>query len=505
MDRRQFIRCTAVAAVPAALAGCGASMPTVSRQPRPEDALLDAFGVDGRGLARVLETLGRNGADFGEVFFQHHRERQLRAVDGQLLSAKNGSIQGAGLRVVRNGESGFAVAESLDEATLRAAAGTASDSLSAGEARAASAAVITTTPDRYGVERPWSEVLVRRRYDIVDQLDTLVRQADSAVTATEILLTDVDDEVLIARLDGRIVADRRPMTRLSVQVSIREAGTTHTGFASLSGRHGDSYFTQERLGSLAGDAVRRTRQLFEARTPPAGELPVVLAAGASGVVIHETLGHALEADLVVNGSSRYRDAIGDAIASAELTVIDDPTLPGERGSLNVDDEGEPAERRVLVEAGTLRSFVQDRASAAALGSTVAGNGRRESYRHAPIPRMSNTYIDNGSHEPDELLDAMDRGIIAETYTGGGVDTRTGRFRFRVRNGWYVENGQRRVPVRDFEISGTGPELLQGVSMVANDRRMDAAGWTRGKNGQTVPVSHGMPSVLVDSLGVRPLS
>ncbi len=505
MHRRQFLRSAAVAAVPAVLSGCGATMPSVSSQPRPEDALLESFAIDSRGLARVLTALGQNGADFGEVYFQRQRARRLRSIDGELLSARNEHRQGAGLRVVRSGATGFAVSESFDNAALQSAARAAAGALTADDPLVLSPVVIGRAPDRYPVERRWSDVAVLRRNDIVRQLEIVLRRADSAVTATEINLTDIDDEILIARLDGLVVADQRPMTRLSLQVSIREGDVTHTGFASLSGRQGDVWFTSERLQALATEAVDRTRQLFEARTPPAGELPVVLAAGSSGVVFHETLGHALEADLVASGMSPYSDALGESIASPEVTLMDDPTLPGARGTLNVDDEGEPAEQRVLVEKGRLRSFVHDRSSAAASGQTVAGNGRRASYRHSPLPRMSNTCIANGSHEPDELLAAMGRGIIAETYTGGGVDARTGQFRFRVRNGWYVEDGRRRVPVRDFEIAGASSALPRRVSMVANDWRMDTAGWTSGKKNQTVPVSQGMPSVLVEGLEVRPLS
>lgn len=429
----------------------------------------------------------------------------MRVLDGEILSIQNGLLQGAGLRVVRDTNVGYAVSNALDPQSLTTAAGVSASAIAGGDPRVSSPLIVTPVPDRYPVRRHWEDVTVARRRAIVERLDSLLRQRDAAISGVEINFADVDDEILIARLDGQLVADRRPMTRLSVRISITDEGITHAGFASLSGRRGEAWYSENRLQGVVEDVVRRTRQLFEARMPPAGELPVILAAGGGGVVIHEIIGHALEADLAMSGSSPFRAAVGDSVASSEVTIIDNPTLPGERGSLNVDDEGEAAESRTLIEAGTLTSYVHDRYSARANDQSVPGSGRRESFRHAPLPRMSNTYMDNGRREPDELLDAMGRGVVAESITGGGVDRLSGRFRFRVRGGWFVDSGRKRVPVRDFEISGAGPEFLGNVSMVANDWRMDPAGWTCGKKGQTVPVSQGTPSILVNGLDVRPMS
>ena len=505
MHRREFLRCAAVAAVPGVLGGCAVTAPVSPAEPSAVDALLERFAIDSDDVSRILQTLGSRGADFGEMFIQHRRDRRVRALDGEVLSAQNGSVQGAGLRVVRDTDVGFAVSEALDARSMAAAAEASSASLAGAEPVASSPLIVGTVADRYPVERDWTLVTIARRRAIVQRLDALLRQQDAAITGVDINLNDVDDEILIARLDGRVVADHRPMTRLSVRVSITDEGVTHTGFASLSGRRGDAWFTEDRLSAVAEDVVFKTRELFEARTPPGGELPVILAAGGGGVVIHEIIGHALEADLATSGSSPFGVALGESVANSEVTVIDNPGLPGERGSLNVDDEGEVAEQRTLIEAGTLTSFVHDRYSARDDDRSVAGSGRRESFRHAPLPRMSNTYVDNGRREPGELLEAMGRGVIVDSITGGGIDRLTGNFRFRVRSGWFVDGGQRRVPVRDFEISGAGPEFLRNMSMVANDWRMDAAGWTCGKKGQTVPVSQGTPSILVNGLNVRPLS
>ncbi len=505
MHRREFLRCAAVAGTPIVLGGCAVTAPIAPAEPSAADALLEDFELSSRDVSRLLQTLGSRGADFGEVYLQRRRERRVRALDGEILSVQNGHVQGAGLRVVRGDDVGFAVSEGLDARSLATAAEASATTLVAAEPMATSPLIVGAVADRYPVQRDWQRVSVARRRTIVERLDALLRQQDVAVASAEINFNDVDEEILIVRLDGRVVADRRPMTRLSVRLSITDEGVTHVGFASLSGRRGDAWYTDDQLQTAAEDVVRRTRQLFDARMPPGGELPVILAAGGGGVVVHEIIGHALEADLATSGSSPFRLALGESVANTEVTVIDNPSLPGERGSLNVDDEGEAAEPRTLIDAGTLTSYVHDRYSARAGDQSVPGSGRRESFRHAPLPRMSNTYMDNGRREPGELLEAMGRGVIAESITGGAVDRLTGRFRFRVKSGWFVDGGRKRVPVRDFEISGAGPEFLGDVSMVANDWRMDPAGWTCGKKGQTVPVSQGTPSILVNGLDIRPLS
>jgi len=295
------------------------------------------------------------------------------------------------------------------------------------------------------------------------------------------------------------------MSRLSVQTTMVRDGETQSGFASVAARAGLSYYTEQRLDALVQQALERTRILFDARRPPIGEMPVVLAAGTSGVLLHEAIGHAFEADFVSNGKSPYRDALGSAIADASITIVDQGTMPGERGALNVDDEGVVCRRNVLVEAGRLRGFLHDRQSARAFGVDATGSGRRESYRHTPLPRMTCTFMEDGAHEREELVAAMGRGVLAETFIGGTVDLGNGDFEFAAKHGWLVEKGRLLMPIRDFKLVGNGPDMLRDITMLANDATMDSGGWTCGKNGQVVPVSQGMPSALVARIGLASIN
>lgn len=503
MKRRDLLKGAALAALPAAIAGCSVPPPPTARESRPEDAWLDRFGIDDTAIARARRELGGRGADFGEIFLQERRV-SLTRLGGDAPAATRVTVQsGAGLRSVRGADVGFAATDEL----------TADAILGAGRAAARGAAVDTvlapfsTFEETHSGESAgagWSAVDDGLRRDIVERLERQVRAADTAVTDVDVRLEDIDERVFLATIDGQMLGDRRPMLRLSVQAGLEVRGASHRGFASIAGRRLPDWIDAERLSGLAERVIADARMQLDARSAPAGELPIVLAAGASGVVIHEALGHAFEADFVAEAESPLGERTGERIASDAITLIDDATRPGERGALAIDDEGKPGRRTVLVNRGRLASFLYDRRLAARAGRDSTGNGRRESYRHAPLPRMTTTFIENGSAEPDELLERMGRGVIAESFAGGAVDLGGGEFRFRVRSGWFVEEGRRSVPLRDFEIVGNGLALLRDVELVANDFQMDPAGWLCGKRGQSVPVAHGMPSVLVRRVGVLPL-
>ena len=252
---------------------------------------------------------------------------------------------------------------------------------------------------------------------------------------------------------------------------------------------------------MTREAVERTMMLFDARRPPAGEMPVILAAGAGGIVLHEAIGHALEADFVRDGASVYAGRLGAAVAEPFVTVVDQATIPHERGALNCDDEGHPTGRNVLVENGVLTAYLHDAISARHYRHSPTGSGRRESYRFAPMPRMTCTFLEAGPHTRDEIIAAVDRGVICETFTTGQVELGAGNFTFNIKNGWLVEGGRVTSPLKDFTITGNGPDTLRAIEMVADDARLDAGGWTCGKKGQTVPVSQGMPTTLVAKLRV----
>ncbi len=491
----------AVLSMPSFVAACGPKTPVVVG-PQPDDPFLAWFGVTREVLQRVLAALGERGADHGEIYLQHSRTARVAMDDGVVSRAGLGIEQGAGLRVVVGDQVGYAFTEDLTEESLigaaRIAAGIAATGTPVPPVEAFSAHGVG---DRYRIAVPWSEVGVTDRIALVQKAEGLARAGDPAISKVSVSLADTDEKVLIADLQGNVTVDDRPMSRLWVTVTATKDGQSQTNSSNLAGRRGLDFYSDERLQLVAKQAVDRTMVLFDAKRPKAGEWPVVLAAGASGILLHEAIGHGMEADFNRKGTSIYSTMIGKEIAPSFVTIVDDGTQPGERGALNVDDEGTPAEKTVLVENGVLKTYLHDRISARHYGIASTGSGRRESYRHVPLPRMRSTYMENGPHSEEEILSGIEYGIVAETFTNGQVQIGAGDFTFFVKNGWLVENGKKTVPIKDVNIIGNGPEALRNVTRVAADGKLDTGGWTCGKDGQGVPVSQGMPTVLVSRLGV----
>jgi len=490
----------ALVTLPPFIAGCGVVPATEAAAPAPANPFLDWFGLDERRLSRTLSTLGQNGGDFGEIYLQHARRTHLVLEDGEFFPATADIEQGAGLRVVRGESVGFAHTEDLTTEGLER---TAREAARGGAAAGLDLPALAASPagGLYVVETHWSDVATAEKRAIIESLDRAARNSNPAVSRVRIEWRDSDERIVIATLDGRLITDRRPLTSLSVEIGITRDGVTHTAFASTSAREGPAWYDAERLDRLAADAAGRALLRFEARRPPEGELPVILAAGAGGILLHEAVGHALEGDLLASGASHYAGRSGQRAGSEAVTLVDDATLAHRRGSLNVDDEGSRTNRNVLIENGILRSGLHDRLSARRTGSTTTGSARRESFRHPPLPRMTCTLIEDGAADPVELVDSVALGILAETFAPGRLDPASGDFRFPVTDGWLIENGRRTLPIRDTSISGKASALLGNVTAVANDGRLHGGGWTCGKAGQRVPVSVGMPSVLVAGLAV----
>jgi len=508
-SRRRFLghatTSSGLLVMPAFLAGCGIQPARTVSAPLPDDPFYEWFGIDERGIVRVMSRLTANGADTADLYFQHRRQTLLRMDHGELRPGSAEITQGLGLRVTRDSSVGHAATEDLSADGMLAAADEAAASVVGGASAGLPGFVPSAEGGLYVTAAPWADVAIQSKRPVLELADRLARESDGSVDNVTVSWSDTDERVLIATADGRLVKDYRPMTRLSVQVAATRNGVTHSGFANIAARAGIAWYSDERVAELVRTAVDRTLVLFDARIPPSGEFPVVLAAGTSGVLLHEAIGHALEADFIERGDSAYAGRIGERIAVPAVNLVDEGTLAGERGALNYDDEGQACRRNVLVEDGTLRSYLHDNGTARRNGVDATGSGRRQTYRHLPMPRMTCTYLENGSHERDELIAAIDHGILAETFTAGNVQLGAGDYDFVVRNGWLIEGGRLRMPLRDFRLIGNGPDTLAGIRMVANDFRMDPGGWTCGKNGQRVPVSQGMPSVLVDGLAVQPLA
>lgn len=459
------------------------------------------FGIDEARVRRVLAEATARGADFADLFFQHSLGAMVQLEDGIVSSASTWVDRGVGVRVVIGEQTGYAYSESLDLAPMLHAARTAAAIASGGEAVAPQAVRLRPVPDRYAIDRDWEDVEVAERLPLVREAERVVRELEPGAEKVSVYWSDSDSRVLVATSEGAAYADRRPMGVLRLSLTASRDGKRCTGMNTLARREGLSWFTPERVAETCRVAVERTRVQFDARRPPSGEMPVVLAAGASGILLHEAIGHGLEADFNRKGISIYADQIGQPVAPEFVTVVDDGTIEHERGALNVDDEGTPAERTVLIENGVLRSYMYDRLSAAQYGVPSTGSGRRQSFRHVPMPRMRCTLMEDGPHEYDELIASVDRGIVADHFWNGSVQIGAGDFTFYVKSGWLIEKGVVTAPIKDVNIIGNGPEALRNITMAAADSVLDTGGWTCGKDGQRVPVSQGIPSVLVKSLTV----
>ena len=505
IKRREFLgrvaAGSAVLTMPTFLAGCGVQQAAQVADPTPANPFMEWFGVDQATIGRVMAELTANGAETADLYFQHQRTNNLTMEDGIVSSANSGILQGVGLRVVIGEQTGYAFTEDLTLESMLGAARTAAAIANGSGSVAPQAFNPKKTGDLYSTEVMWSDVGIDRKLPLLKRVDSVARKGDPSVNKVTVSWGDVDDRVMIATLDGHLIMDHRPMTRMSAFVTATRDGETQSGYSNIAAREDFNWYTEERIDKMAKEAVERTTILFDARRPPAGEMPVILAAGASGILLHEAIGHGMEADFNRKGTSIYSDMIGKKVAEPFVTIVDQGTIPKERGALNYDDEGNKCGRNVMVEDGVLRSYLHDSISSKQYNVAATGSGRRQSYQYSPMPRMTCTFMEDGPHTRDEIIAAVDHGIIAETYTNGQVQIGAGDYTFYVKNGWLVENGKVTAPIKDVNIIGNGPESLKRITMVANDAQLDTGGWTCGKNGQRVPVSQGIPTVLVSNMTV----
>ncbi len=505
IKRREFLGSmaagSAVLTMPAFLQGCAVPGAAALDTATPENPFMAWFGVDQATAARVMAELTARGADAADLYFQHSRTNSLALEDGIVSNANSGIEQGVGLRVVIGDQTGYAFTEDLTLPSMLAAARTASAIASRSATAAPQSFNALGSGNLYTTTVPWADVGVDQKLPILKFVEEKTRAMDPSIDKVAVYWGDGDERVMIATLDGRLVTDHRPMTRLTVVVTAKKNGETQTGYSNIAAREEFGWYTEERILTMIKEAVDRTMIQFDARRPPAGEMPVILASGPSGILLHEAIGHGMEADFNRKGTSIYSDMIGKKVAEPFVTVVDQASIPRERGALNYDDEGNKAGRTVMVENGILKSYLHDEISAKQYGLGPTGSGRRESYRFAPMPRMTCTFMEDGPHTKDEIVAAVDHGIICETYQNGQVQIGAGDYTFYVKNGWLVEKGRITAPIKDVNIIGNGPESLKRITMVANDARLDTGGWTCGKNGQRVPVSQGIPTVLVSKMTV----
>ncbi len=455
------------------------------------------FGIDESVVAQALSEAMSRGAEFADLYFQHVRTTSLSLEDGIISRASTGVDQGVGIRAVIGDQVGYAFSESLEADAIYVAARTAA-AIAEGTKNVPPQHLQGRDVDNYyAIDRGWDEVNITERLPLVQSAETMTRAMDPSIEKVSVGWMDRDERVLIVTSDGVFSTDRRPMATLYCSVTANKNGVRQSNGASVSRREGIDYFTEENIREVCHKAVDRTMILFEAQRPPAGEMPVVLAAGASGILLHEAIGHGLEADFNRKGTSIYATMMNEKVAPDFVTIVDDGLQENDRGALNIDDEGQATSCTTLIENGVLKSYLHDRISAKHYGVSPTGSGRRESFRHVPMPRMRSTYMLDGPHSRDEIIRAVDYGIIADTFTNGQVQIGAGDFTFYIKNGWLIEGGEITAPIKDVNIIGNGPEALKNVVMAAGDAVLDDGSWTCGKNGQGVPVSMGVPTMLVE--------
>lgn len=461
------------------------------------------LGVDEAAAEAVLAAALGRGGSFAELYFEHKRSGSLSFEDQQVKSTQASLSQGVGIRVVEGDAVGYAYTEDLSPDAMRRAAETAAQ-IAHGSAEAQEPLEVTAASyaaDRYAVASPSTAVPLEDKVALLRRADAAARAWHPSIARVEAALVDEEKRVLIVRSDGRLVADYQPLLRFNVSCLSEVEGERRNARWGGGGRMGMAYFESHSPESLAEEAARQAVLQQEAREAPAGTFPVVLAAGDSGILLHEAVGHGLEADFNRKETSNYSNRIGQAVASELVTVLDDATLLRSRGSVNVDDEGEAAGRNLLIENGQLAAYMQDRISSEHFGVAPSGNGRRQSFRHAPMPRMTNTYMTAGEDDPEDLVRRVDFGIYCKAFSGGQVNITNGDFVFSVTEGYLIEHGQITAPIRDVNLIGNGPDVLSKVTGVGHDLEMSDGRWTCGKAGQSVPVGVGIPTVLVSGITV----
>ena len=476
------------------------SIPTATHIAR--DTLLAPAELGEHDLDRVMDQLLGSGIDAADVYFQASRLESWSLEDGIIREGVHNIEQGVGVRAVSGEKTGFAYTEDIKLPSLLEAGRTARAIARSGSQGGVRVREVANAQHLYQPVNPLQTLGEQEKVELLQQLDAEARKQDPRVTQVIASLVAAHDVVLVAASDGSLSGDVRPLVRCNVHVIVEDGERREQGSSGGGARDALSFFLErERALEYAREAVRQALVNLEAVEAPAGSMPVVLGPGWPGVLLHEAVGHGLEGDFNRKGTSVFSGRIGELVAARGCTVVDDATLAGRRGSLNVDDEGTPGQYTVLIEDGILKGYMQDRLNARLMGMQATGNGRRESYAHLPMPRMTNTYMLPGDYQPEEIIASVDRGLYAVNFGGGQVDITSGKFVFSASEAYLIEKGRVTRPVKGATLIGNGPETLTRVSMVGNDLRLDAGIGTCGKDGQSVPVGVGQPTLKVDELTV----
>jgi TldD protein len=501
LNRRNFIKTGSAAAagtmiIPPLLSSCQ------NLQISPDvKSYLDHFEVTPQMLQKVIAAAMSKGGDYADLFFEHKISNTLGLEDGKVNQAYSNVDYGMGVRVLKGDQTGFAYTETIALKDMLKVATTAASIASDPVTFNQGDLTEKNHPNYYKISSKWEDASVEEKVPFVQKLNDRVFELDEKVTKVRAFLSDETGYVMFYNSEGLLSYDYRPMASLAALCVMEKDGEIENAYSARAYRKGVEFLDDALIEELAQEAVTRTNFLFGAGKPRAGEMPVVLGAGGSGILLHEAMGHAFEADFNRKGTSIFSDKMGKSVAKDFINILEDGTMENNRGSINVDDEGNDVKKIYLVKDGNLESYIHDRISANYYGVDPTGNGRRQSFRHVPLPRMRITYMEPGPHTTEDIVANVDYGVYVDNFTNGQVNIGAGDFTFFVKSGYLIENGKLTQPIKDINIIGNGPQALADITMAANDYKIDNGTWTCGKSGQSVPVSMGLPTVLVSKLTV----
>lgn len=468
----------------------------------PIEFFTGKFSVSISDIESILGVALSRGGDYADLYFEYSTHNSLNLEERIIKSANRAARQGVGVRVISGEKTGYAFCDEIDVAAIRKAALTAAHiAQSRSGVGPVNVSRMNPARDLYPVARLIDDEPLPRKIELLDRVDRTSRSFDRRIRETQVSLADEFKVVLIATSEGSLVGDAQPLARMRVMCIADDDGILQSGVSGGGGRVGMEFFNDQLLDHYANESARQAIVQLEAQDAPAGSMEVVLGPGWPGVLLHEAVGHGLEADFNRKGMSAFSGMIGQKVASELCTVVDDGALPHRRGSLNIDDEGNPTLRTVLIENGVLRCYLQDKLSSRLTRARLTGNGRRESYRHMPMPRMTNTYLLNGASAPDEIIRSVKRGLYAVQFGGGQVDITNGKFVFNATEAYLIEDGKVTAPVKGATLIGNGPDALTKVTAVANDLALDEGVGTCGKDGQSIPVCVGLPTIKISEMTV----
>ena len=502
MDRRNFIRTGSLALAGAVAAPTFASDLTGNKEAAPVSSAMQHFGVTHADVRKTLTAALEKGGDYADLFFEHTYTNSVGLQDGDVNRTNSNIDFGMGVRVLSGDQTGYAYIENITlEEMLKAARTAARIASSSMKTKPVSLAERSLKTNYYAISTPWEGVVLKEKIPYLQKLNDKIFALDKRVQKVSASLNDNTSHILFCNSEGVSYYDYRPMVTLSAVCIMEENGRFENSYSARAYRKGFEFLSDDMIDVIAREAVENTSILFKAIKPRGGEMPVVMGSGGSGILLHEAIGHAFEADFNRKNISIFSEQLNKKICNEHISVVDDGTIPFNRGSINIDDEGTYGQKTYIVKDGVLTSYLHDRISARHYGIASTGNGRRESFRNMPLPRMRATYMEAGNVKESDIIASVKNGIFVDKFTNGQVQIGAGDFTFFVKSGYLIENGKLTQPIKDINIIGNGPKALADITMVADNDKIDNGTWTCGKDGQSCPVTCGMPSALVSKLTV----